>query len=79
VARPPRGSHAPGEFWFYNYWGFNALGTIYTRLTRENIFQAFDKRIPRPIGMQDFQPESDGHFYEHPVSLHPTYATFLSA
>jgi CubicO group peptidase (beta-lactamase class C family) len=78
-ARPPRGSHAPGEFWFYNDWGFNALGTIYTRLTRENIFEAFDKRIARPIGMQDYQAERDGHFFHDPISLHPTYATFLSA
>jgi CubicO group peptidase (beta-lactamase class C family) len=27
--RPERGSHAPGSFWFYNNWDFNALGTIY--------------------------------------------------
>ena len=26
--RPARGSHAPGTFWFYNNWDFNALGTI---------------------------------------------------
>ena len=53
----------PGEFWHYNDWDFNALGTIYTRLLRENIFEAFDKRIARAIGMEDYQPEKDGHFF----------------
>jgi CubicO group peptidase (beta-lactamase class C family) len=48
-------------------------------LTRENIFEAFDKRIARVVGMQDYQAERDGHFFHDPVSLHPTYATFLSA
>src|SRR5215207_10720892 len=43
-ARPPRGSHAPGEFWYYNNWDFNALGTIYTRLTGEDIFEAVQRR-----------------------------------
>jgi len=28
-----RGSHAPGTFWHYNNWDFNALGTIYRRQT----------------------------------------------
>jgi len=27
--RPERGSHAPGTFWYYNNWDFNALGTIF--------------------------------------------------
>ena len=31
AARPERGSHAPGTFWYYNNWDFNALGEIYQR------------------------------------------------
>src|SRR5262249_32987515 len=27
--RPPRGSHTPGSFWYYNNWDFKALGFIY--------------------------------------------------
>lgn len=57
--RPPRGSHAPGTFWYYNNWDFNALGTIYDQLSSEkNIYTAFDKRIAGPIGMQDYDPEA---------------------
>ncbi|BCH59575.1 hypothetical protein RvVAR0630_21990 [Agrobacterium vitis] len=33
--RPERGSHAPGSFWWYNNWDFNALGTIYRQQTGE--------------------------------------------
>ena len=30
-ARPARHSHAPGTFWYYNNWDFNALGIIFER------------------------------------------------
>ena len=30
--RPPRGGHAPGEFWYYNNWDFNAAGSIYEQV-----------------------------------------------
>jgi CubicO group peptidase (beta-lactamase class C family) len=36
--RPPRGSHPPGTFWYYNNWDFNALGTIYEHATGAGIF-----------------------------------------
>jgi len=36
-SRPPRGSHAPGTFWFYNNWDFNALGTIFEKKTGKKI------------------------------------------
>src|SRR5690606_18172885 len=32
--RPERHSHAPGTFWYYNNWDFNALGTIYEQATQ---------------------------------------------
>jgi CubicO group peptidase (beta-lactamase class C family) len=39
--RPARGSHAPGEFWFYNNWDFNAAGSIYEKIAAADIFTAF--------------------------------------
>ena len=41
ASRPPRGSHAPGTFWYYNNWDFNVLGTIYERAAGTSIFDAF--------------------------------------
>jgi CubicO group peptidase (beta-lactamase class C family) len=76
--RPARGSHAPGTFWFYNNWDFNALGTIYRHETGEDIFESFYRRIARPIGMEDFKP-GDGTYVLDPVSIHPAYPFSLSA
>jgi len=76
--RPARGSHAPGTFWYYNNWDFNALGTIFDQLSGEkNIYTAFDKRIAEPIGMQDYDPDELSYGYE-PYSKHPYYGFRLS-
>jgi CubicO group peptidase (beta-lactamase class C family) len=76
--RPPRGSHAPGTFWYYNNWDFNALGSIYEKATAQSIFKAFDTNIARPIGMQDFQP-TDGSYVRGLASDHPAYPIRMSA
>jgi CubicO group peptidase (beta-lactamase class C family) len=61
AARPPRGSHPPGTFYYYNNWDFNVLGKIFEQLTGKDIFQEFFDRIAKPIGMQDFVP-GDGRW-----------------
>jgi len=76
--RPPRGSHPPGTFWYYNNWDFNALGTIYARATSTGIFQALDQKIAKPIGMQDYRPE-DGSYVRGEASNHPAYEIRMSA
>ena len=78
--RPPRGSHAPGTFWYYNNWDFNALGTIYRRLMGEDIFEGVERRIAKPIGMQDFSA-ADGRYVLHRSSSsnHPAYHMTMSA
>jgi CubicO group peptidase (beta-lactamase class C family) len=76
--RPDRGSHAPGTFWYYNNWDFNALGTIFDQLSgEESIYTAFDKRIADPIGMQDYDPGELSYTYE-PYSRHPYYGFRMS-
>lgn len=76
--RPDRGSHAPGTFWFYNNWDFNALGTIYRQQTGEDIFQSFAQRIAAPIGMEDFTT-LDGRYVVERQSEHSAYPLSLSA
>jgi len=76
--RPPRGSHPPGSFWFYNNWDFNALGTIYRRQTGEDIFESFERRIAKPLGMEDFSA-NDGHYVSVKLSEHPAYPFNMSA
>jgi CubicO group peptidase (beta-lactamase class C family) len=70
--RPARGSHAPGTFWYYNNWDFNALGTIFEEKTGLKIGEAFYQRIAKPIGMQDFRP-SDVYYLGGPLSVHSAY------
>ena len=84
---PKRGSHAPGTHWFYNNWDFNVVGTIFEQQTAIGIFEAFDRLIAKPIGMQDYET-SDG-MYEprsgfdgaqgRSVSDHPAYAFRMTA
>ncbi len=76
--RPPRGSHAPGTFWYYNNWDFNALGSIYERATGVGIFEAFDRLIARPIGMQEYRAK-DGVYFRGKDSIHPAYPIRMSA
>lgn len=52
--RPERGSHPHGTFWFYNNWDFNALESIYEKVTGASIYKAFADQIAAPLGMDDF-------------------------
>lgn len=76
--RPARGSHQPGSFWYYNNWDFNALGTIYEQATGTGIYEALDRLIAKPIGMQDYRPE-DGFYVYGPDSQHRAYPLRMSA
>jgi CubicO group peptidase (beta-lactamase class C family) len=77
-AKPPRGSHPHGTFWYYNNWDFNALGYIYERAVGEKIFDAYYRRIAQPIGMQDFKPR-DGEYITGPDTRFPAYVFDMSA
>lgn len=76
--KPPRGSHAPGTFWYYNNWDFNALGFIYEQATGMKIFDAFYQKIAQPIGMQDFRPR-DGEYITGGDTRFPAYIFNMSA
>jgi CubicO group peptidase (beta-lactamase class C family) len=78
AARPARGSHAPGTFWYYNNWDFNVLGTIYEHATGTGIYDALDRLIARPVGMQDYRPR-DGEYFTGPDSIHRAYPIRMSA
>ena len=83
---PKRGSHSPGTYWFYNNWDFNALGSIFEREFKTPIANAFDARIARRIGMQDFRVE-DVYYLHAPAdaspdfdkSIHPAYHFRMTA
>ncbi len=78
-ARPARGSHKPGTFWYYNNWDFNVLGTIYMNATGKDIGESFYHEIAEPIGMDDFKPTDTKHDVEADRSLHGAYKFRMSA
>ena len=76
--RPPRHSHPPGTFWYYNNWDFNALGTIFEQQTGVSIFEAFRERLAVPLGMEDFRME-DTEYVRGEDSIHPAYPFRMTA
>jgi CubicO group peptidase (beta-lactamase class C family) len=78
-ARPVRGSHPPGTFYYYNNWDFNTLGAIFEQQTGTKIFEEFNRKIAMPIGMQDFDIKNCYYEYELELSEHPAYCFRMSA
>ena len=76
--RPERGSHAPGTFWFYNNWDFNALGTIFAQKAGLPLDKAFEQRIATPLQMEDFHAE-DVYYVRGPESIYPAYPSHISS
>jgi CubicO group peptidase (beta-lactamase class C family) len=78
ASKPPRGSHEPGTFWYYNNWDFNTVGAIYEKATGQHIFDALGTEIADPIGMQDYRP-SDGHYVSGGLATkYPAYPIDMS-
>ena len=85
LIKEKRHSHAPGTHWCYNNWDFNALGTIFTKLTGKTVHQAFDERIAKPLQFEDFSLAGDNSagrpdgWYDHfTESRHAAYPFRLS-
>lgn len=76
--RPERHAHAPGTFFFYNNWSFNALGGIFERVTALKLGEAFKEWIAEPIGMQDFRIEDVRYTYSEESDF-PAYRFWISA
>jgi len=76
--KPPRGSHPPRSFWSYNNWDFNALGTIYEKLTGDAIYHSFDAQIAQRIGMEDYDAKEQ-EYVTGLDSIHRAYPFRMSA
>ena len=75
---PPRGSQKPGTYFLYSNWDFNALGTIFEQETKQDIYDALEKDIARPIGMQDFDRRTHRRTGDATRSRHLAYHINLS-
>jgi CubicO group peptidase (beta-lactamase class C family) len=78
ASRPQRGMHKPGEFFYYNNWGFNVLGTIFEQQTHLSIGQAIEEWLAKPLGMKKFK--ANYVIYKQPdYSEHKQYIIFMTA
>ena len=75
---PPRGSQKPGTYYLYSNWDFNALGTIFEQETKQDIYDALEKDLARPIGMQDFDRRTHRRSGDPSRSRHLAYHMNLS-
>lgn len=82
MIKEKRHSHAPGTFWCYNNWDFNALGTIYANATGHSVAEGFRRHLAEPLGMQDFALSGeapDAWLETFTESRHPAYPFRLSS
>jgi CubicO group peptidase (beta-lactamase class C family) len=75
---PRRGAQIPGLYFQYQNWDFNAAGTAFERLSGQDIFDALETYLAKPIGMQDFVRARQRKVSARPDSVHPEYAMYLS-
>ncbi len=76
--KPDRHSHAPGTFWYYNNWDFNALGTIFMQQTGKDIYQTLYNELAMPLQMEHFKV-SDGQYASGAESRHKAYPFRITA
>lgn len=50
------GTYDPGNYWVYNNWDFNAIGTILEQASGADIGPMFYDRIARRVEMEHFEP-----------------------
>ena len=75
---PPRGSQRPGTYHLYSNWDFNAVGTVFERRTGRSIYDALERDLARPIGMQDFDRAMHRKTGDSTRSVHLAYHMHLS-
>jgi CubicO group peptidase (beta-lactamase class C family) len=75
---PPRGSQKRGTYYLYSNWDFNALGTIFEKETGRNIYDALERDLARPLGMEDFDRSVQQKSGDTTRSVHPAYHMSLS-
>lgn len=76
--RPAREAHKRDEHWYYNNWDFNALTTIFEKITGKSVFEAFQEDIASKLTMGTFVLEDQEYHYEE-QSNHPATIWRISA
>ncbi|WP_018763861.1 serine hydrolase domain-containing protein [Arthrobacter sp. 135MFCol5.1] len=78
-AFPARGTKAPGQYFVYNNWDFNAAGAIFEKASGLGVFDAFEKHLAGPLGFDDYVPTRQQMLGDDQKSAFRAYHFFLSA
>lgn len=78
ASAPERGSVAPGSYYLYSNWDFNAAGTLYELETGRDLFDALEAELAGPLGFEDFDRARHVKGGNLEVSLHPSYHMHFS-
>lgn len=78
ASAPERGSVAPGTYYLYSNWDFNAAGTLFEVQTGRDLFDALEADLAIPMGFQDFERERHRKQGDLSRSIHPSYHMHLS-
>lgn len=79
--RPERGRYKPGQFYYYNNFDFNVLGTILKLKTGMSYEECLYNWLAVPLEMQEFHIENIvyGTPFSKTKTQHPAYKTWMSA
>lgn len=75
---PERGSHAPGEHWYYNNWDFNVAESIVARATGGDYFQTLRQWLAVPLEMEDWSVDDGFAALEPGLSRWPAHTLRMS-
>lgn len=78
ASAPPRGSQAPGTYYLYNNWDFNAAGAVFEKLVGREIYDVVQSDLATPIGMQDFDRKAQRKSGDPKRSQHMAYHMWYS-
>ncbi|HJO93734.1 MAG TPA: serine hydrolase, partial [Victivallales bacterium] len=71
-------SYKPGTHFQYSNWSFNALGGIFNKETKSDLFNDFYNDIAKPIGMQNFSLHQNTFYQYNKYSLFPKYGFLMT-
>jgi CubicO group peptidase (beta-lactamase class C family) len=75
---PPRGTQQPGTYHLYSNWDFNAAGSVFEKQTGMDIYDALQKDLAEPLGMQDFDRSLQKKAGNVSVSKYEAYPIWLT-
>ncbi|TVP77256.1 MAG: class C beta-lactamase-related serine hydrolase [Gemmatimonadales bacterium] len=75
---PEPGSQAPGSYYLYSNWDFNAAGTAFEVQTGLDLFDALEADLAEPLGFRDFDRERHRKGGDMERSVHPSYHMHIS-